>query len=209
MSIIVGVAGGSGAGKSTLLAHLVGQLPESRVIDLDSYYLDRGHLPANARKHLNYDEPAAFDLPLLMEQLRRLAAGGSIEKPKYSFANHRRIGACAISPAPVIVVEGLFTLWWPEIRALLDVALFVDAPADVRLLRRLTRDVAERGRTVESVAEQYLLTVRPMHERYVEPSKGYADHVIDNSGAVDNAVDQALRRVLSLLKVHLSKSEVD
>ena len=192
VAISVGVAGGSGSGKSTLLRLLVQRLGPATVLDLDSYYLDRSRLAPDLRQRLNYDEPAAFDLPLLLHHLRILAKGRAIDKPRYSFHTHTREGSVRVSPSALIFVEGLFTLWWQELRSLLDITFFLDAPAPVRFSRRAARDVAERGRTEESVTQQYLQTVRPMHERYIEPTRVYADYVLDNSGSLDDCLAQAL-----------------
>lgn len=188
MAFVIGVAGGSGAGKSALLRALTVKLESCCLVDLDSYYLDRADVPVADRASINYDEPAAFDLPLLLDHLRRLAAGERIAKPCYSFATHTRVGADAVTPQRTILIDGLFTLWWADLRALLDFKVFVDAPPDVRFARRLVRDVAERGRTMESVVGQYLEAVRPMHQRYIEPTRHHADLVVANEGPLAAAV---------------------
>lgn len=195
MSIVVGIGGGSGAGKSTLLRRVVQFVGPSCVIDLDSYYVDRGHLPVDARWGINYDSPAAFDLPLILEHVSHLAGGIDVRKPMYSFESHTRVGFEPVAAAPLVLVEGLFPLWWEELRCLLHLKLFVDADADVRLLRRIARDVAERGRSIESVACQYLKTVRPMHERYVEPSRSHADAIVDNTADVGRAASEILQLI--------------
>jgi uridine kinase len=184
--LCIGIAGGTGAGKSTIVHALVDRLGAT-VLDLDSYYVDRGHLPADERRFVNYDEPAAIDVGLLLEHLARIASGAEIAKPVYSFETHTRVGVQRIVPTRVVVVEGLFPLWWPGVREHLDLKVFVDAPPDVRLARRLRRDVRERGRSAEAVLEQYLATVRIMHERYVEPCRAFADLVVTNDGAADEA----------------------
>jgi uridine kinase len=185
---ILGIAGGSGAGKGALVEGLCRRHGPVAVLDLDCYYIDRTAVPAAARGQLNFDEPAAFEIGLLLEHLASLAAGRRIEKPVYSFASHTRVAATPVVPAPLVVIEGLFTLWWPELRSRLDVGVYVDAPADVRLVRRLRRDVQERGRDVESVLRQYVATVRPMHERYVEPTRAFADLVIANDSEVERGI---------------------
>lgn len=187
-AVLIGVAGGSGAGKSALLRALTLKLGACCLVDLDSYYLDRASVPVNERDAVNYDEPDAFDLPLLLDQLRRLAAGKGISKPRYSFASHTRVGAEPVNPEPTVLIDGLFTLWWPELRALLDMKVFIDVSPDLRLARRLMRDVAERGRTMDSVVAQYLSTVRPMHDRYIEPTRRHADLVVSNDGLPATAV---------------------
>ena len=162
------------------------------VLDLDSYYVDRSALPPEERSRLNYDEPAAIDAALLVEHLTRLGRGEPVPKPVYAFPTHERIGAETVSPAPVVIVEGLFTLWWEALRSRLNVKVFVDASADLRLIRRVRRDVTERARTVDQVLHQYLTTVRPMHERYVEPTRVHADLVVMNDGPVQDAVEHVI-----------------
>ena len=178
-AVMIGIAGGTGAGKSTLVRAVIGRFG-GVCVGLDSYYRDRSAIKLEERSQINYDEPAAIDHTLLIEHLRRLRAGESIQKPRYSFHTHTRTGTETVPSARLILVDGLFTLWWEELRTLLDLRVFVDAPADLRLLRRVQRDVTERGRSVESVMTQYLQTVRPMHERYVEPTKLHADLVVTN-----------------------------
>jgi uridine kinase len=199
-SLAIGIAGGTGAGKTSLARLLVGRLGHATVLDLDSYYLDRGTLTRERRERLNFDEPAAFDSQLLGEHLRQLVCGHSVEKPRYSFESHTRVGSESVAPAPVIVVEGLFALWWEYLRRLFDLKVFLHAPGDVRLLRRLERDVESRGRTAESVLRQYVATVIPMHDLYVEPTRSYADLVLTNDqdlGACVNAVCTALQSTRS------------
>jgi len=194
MSSLIGIAGGTGAGKSVIVRGLVDRFGGC-VIDLDSYYLDRSGLSPEQRSRINYDEPAALDAGLLVDHLTRLTRGESVQKPVYSFETHSRVGVEAVSPAPLLVVEGLFTLWWEPLRALLDLTVFVDAPPDLRLIRRIRRDIAERGRTLEDVLEQYVGTVRPMHERYVAPTRAHADLVVVNDGSVEEAVQQVIATV--------------
>ena len=188
---LIGIAGGTGAGKSTIVRDLVERLGGC-AIELDSYYLDRAGLPPADRQRLNYDEPAAIDVALLTEHLRQLAAGGSVLKPRYSFETHTRIGVERVAAARLIVVEGLFTFSWAALRELMDLKVYVDAPADLRLARRIQRDAVERGRTAESVIKQYLATVRPMHERYVEPTRAYADLVVRSDGPLEACVEAVL-----------------
>jgi uridine kinase len=179
---LIGIAGGTGAGKSTLVNLLHRCLDEVCVVDLDSYYVDRAGTVSEELHLVNYDEPDAIDLALLLEHLGMLVAGEPVRKPMYSFERHRRVGAVSLQPGSVIIVEGLFALWWEDLRLRLDLKVFVDAPSDVRLGRRILRDVVERGRSVDRVLEQYFRTVRPMHERYVEPTRDYADVVVLNVG---------------------------
>ena len=187
-SRVIGVGGGSGAGKGALVGALCRHAGRVAVLDLDSYYLDRGGVAPDERARINFDEPSAIDADLVAEHVATLAGGTAVTKPVYSFVTHTRVDVVTVAPAPVVVVEGLFTLWWARLRELFDVAVYVDAPADLRLARRLERDVRERGRELESVLRQYTATVRPMHQRYVEPTRGYADVVIVNDGDLDTSV---------------------
>lgn len=178
--VAVGLAGGTGAGKTSLCDLLAQALSEAAVLDLDSYYLDRSGLRPEARERLNFDEPAAFDLALLVRHVRELRSGRPIQKPRYSFEQHARCGSTHVAPAPILLVEGLYPFWWEDLRALFDLKVFVDAPERTRLSRRLRRDVLTRGRTAESVRNQFRTTVRPMHRRYVEPGRLLADLVVVN-----------------------------
>ena len=194
MALVIGVAGGTGAGKSAIVRALVDRVG-ARAIDLDSYYLDRSGLTPAERDRVNYDEPAAIDVELLADHLGRLTRGESADKPVYSFATHTRRGIEPIAPARLVIVEGLFTLWWPALRSLLDLKIFVESPADLRLIRRIRRDMTERGRTLEHVLQQHLTTVHPMHERYVEPTRAYADVVVANDGLMEDAVERVLAAI--------------
>jgi uridine kinase len=184
----VGVAGGSGAGKSAIAAGLRNRIHGVAIVDLDSYYLDRSGLDPSERSRLNFDEPSAFDLDLLLDHLVRLRAGHAVMKPRYCFESHTRAEGEQLMPAQVLVVEGLFALWWPALRAALDLKVFIEAPLDVCLARRIQRDLVERGRQVESILFQYLETVRPMYGRYVEPTRIHADLVLSNDGNIDTCV---------------------
>jgi uridine kinase len=187
-SFAVGIAGGTGAGKTTLARLLAEALDHVAVLDLDSYYLDRTGLSRERRDRLNFDEPGAFDLRLLLQHLRQLRDGRPIEKPRYSFEHHTRSGVDTLCPAPIILVEGLFALWWEELRMLLNLKVYVEAPPELRVMRRLKRDVEVRGRSVESVLGQFDATVRPMHELYVAPTRAHADLVLLNDGDVGRCV---------------------
>lgn len=196
-SFAVGIAGGTGAGKTTLARSLAAAVGEVIVLDLDSYYLDRSELSPEIRDRLNFDEPGAFDVGLLVSHLRQLRDGHSVEKPRYSFENHTRTGVETLSPAPIVLVEGLFALWWEDLRAGLDLKIYLDVPPDVRMARRIARDVESRGRTAESVRRQYEESVRPMHELYVAPTRAHADLVLVNDGDVGGC----LQAVCSALEV--------
>lgn len=181
--LLIGITGGSGSGKTTLAAALKDRFgpAELLLISLDSYYRDRSDLSLEERRKLNYDHPAAFDQPLLVEHLERLRQGESVAQPVYDYTQHLRGGTLEIDSAPVILVEGILTLALPQVRELFDLKIYVDTPADLRVLRRLKRDVEDRGRTVDSVIAQYLATVRPMHEAHIEPTKELADLIVPGS----------------------------
>jgi len=196
--ITIGIAGGTGAGKTTLVRNLVDHFPDVSVVDLDSYYLDRSHLSPQERDQLNFDEPSALDLPLLLDQVTRLRHGHVIQKPIYSFGTHCRMGSLKVQPSSLLVVEGLFVLWWQELRELLDLKVYLDAPADLRLARRLRRDVADRGRSVESILDQYVDAVRIMHEQFVEPTRHHADMVLTTTTGHSN---DNLAKLFDALKV--------
>ncbi len=187
-SLTVGVAGGTGAGKSLLVRQLAARLGKVCVLDLDSYYLDRRCTAAEDGESLNFDEPSAFDIDLYLDHLQRLRRGEIVAKPCYSFEDHARYGTQPVYPSALILVEGIFALWWDELRRELDLKVFVDAPADLRLARRLQRDMLERGRSTESVLIQYMGTVRLMHLRYVEATRSHADLVVINDGDIDTCV---------------------
>ncbi len=152
---------------------------------MDSYYLDRSGLSRERREHLNFDEPGAFDVDLLLQHLQQLRDGHAVGKPRYSFEDHVRTGVEQTLPAPIVLVEGLFALWWGGLRDALDLKIWVDAPANLRLQRRIKRDGECRGRGIESVLHQYVTTVCPMHEFYVAPTRAYAELVVVNDGDVD------------------------
>ncbi len=196
-SLVVGVAGGTGSGKTTLTNRLLERFPgRSSVIFHDNYYKAHDDLAYEERCLLNYDHPDAFDNDLMVEHLRRLTSGVPGDCPVYDYASHNRSDATVrIEPAPVIVVEGILIYAEPAICDLLDIKIFVDTDADVRILRRIKRDVVERGRTLESVEKQYLTTVKPMHELYVAPSKRNADIIIPEGGHNLVALDMLINRV--------------
>ena len=200
--LIVGIAGGSAAGKSVFAQRLIEELgaEQAVVISQDSYYHDRSHLEPHQRAKCNFDHPDAVDFGLLAAHLDALGKGDNIHVPHYDFATHcRTTAACLLHPRPVVLVEGVLILASSLIRERLDLTFFLDVPADVRLIRRLRRDVAERGRSPESVMEQYLTTVRPMHEKFVEPSKQFADLIAPFGGEDPWLLDEALPSIRALL----------
>ena len=186
--LILGVAGGSGSGKTTVVEEILRSLHPApiSVIHHDSYYRDLVHLPFEERADVNFDHPDALDAALLADHITQLKEGRSIQKHIYDFKTHTRMHeTTTIDPKPVVVVEGILIFAVENISRLLDFKIFIDVEADIRLLRRMIRDVHERGRSVESVSEQYLNIVRPMHARFVEPSKKTADIVMTNEDSLD------------------------
>lgn len=196
--LIIGIAGGTGSGKTTVARKIYESLHlDSAVfLDHDSYYRDLGHLPLAERKGVNFDHPDALDNELLVEQLDALARREPIEKPLYDFAIHSRTGETErITPRDVVLVEGILLLADPELRRRFDLKIFVDTEPDVRFIRRLRRDLELRGRTLDSVIEQYLGTVRPMHWEFVEPSKRYADIILPRGGENAAGIETIAARV--------------
>lgn len=199
--VTIGVAGGSASGKSTISRAILDQAGQERIAYLlhDSYYKDLIEL-GHDRSQINYDHPDSLETSLLVEHILQLKAGKPVEVPIYDFVEDRRLAETrTVQPQPVILVEGILVLAEPELRKLFDIKIFVDTPPDIRFIRRLSRDVAERGRSMESVIDQYLKTVRPMHNAFVEPSKRYADIIVPQGGYNTVAVDLIAQRVRSLL----------
>lgn len=197
-TILIGIAGGTGSGKTTLADKLVESFGRDEVSILrhDNYYKRHDHMPFDERTRLNYDHPDAFDTDLLCQHILDLKAGKSIEMPVYDYTVHNRSDkTILVHPAPVIVLEGILLFVEKELRDLLDIKVFVDTDADVRILRRILRDVKERGRSLDSVVTQYLTTVKPMHEQFVEPSKRYADVIIPEGGQNTVALEMLIERV--------------
>ena len=199
--LVIGIAGGTGSGKSTLMQQLVEHFgADVTVLSHDNYYRRRDDMPFEERCKVNYDEPAALETDLMARHLDMLRHGQAIDCPVYDFTMHNRSGETVrIEPKRVIIVEGILIFEDKQLRDLMDIKIFVDTDADVRLCRRIRRDVRERGRTLESVIEQYQATVKPMHEKYVEPSKRYAHIVVPEGGK--NAV--ALEMIEGRMRRHL------
>ena len=196
-SIIIGVAGGTGSGKTTLTRRLKERFgDEMTVISHDNYYKAHDDMTYEERSLLNYDHPDAFDTDLLVEHIKALRAGETVACPVYDFTQHNRSKeTLLIAPTGVIVVEGILIFADSKLRDLMDVKIFVDTDADVRILRRIVRDVRKRGRSLESVVTQYLTTVKPMHEQFVDPSKRFADVIVPEGGKNLVALDMIIRRV--------------
>ena len=199
---VIGVAGGSGSGKSTVTREVLASVgPEmATVVIQDDYYCDQTPMSPEERRKTNYDHPQAFDWPLMVQHLQALRRGEAIEMPTYDFAKDNRASkTITVQPAPVIVVEGLFALYDADLRKMMSLKVFVDTAADVRFIRRLQRDMAERGRSAESVINQYLETVRPMHKQFIEPTKRHADVILPH-GANGPAVNIITTKVVSLIR---------
>ena len=200
--MIIGISGGTGSGKTTVAQKIIAPVGAANVVYLqqDSYYRNLGDMPIDLRHRVNYDHPDAFDTELLINHLAALRAGESIEQPIYDYPSHsRRPETIHVEPRPVIVVEGILVFVNSQMRSLMDLKIFVDTDADIRFIRRLDRDVHERGRTVESVITQYTATVRPMHLQFVEPSKRYADVIIPEGGFNDVGIDLITGKIKSFL----------
>jgi uridine kinase len=196
--LIIGIAGGTGSGKTTVARRVAEALEDASVafIDMDAYYRNFSHLSAEERKRVNWDHPDAFDLDLFASQMSALAEGHTIEKPIYDFVNHlRRANTERVEPTDVIVIDGILLFVDRRVRDLCDVKVYVDADADIRLIRRIERDMAERGRSLEEILTQYLTTVRPMHLEFVEPSKRWADVILPQGGHNLIAIEMIVAKI--------------
>ena len=199
--LVIGVAGGSGSGKTTVVSRILEALGDSRVpvLEHDRYYRDRNDLRLEERAALNYDHPDSLETDLMVRHVRELRAGRAVEAPVYDFARHaRKEETETIAPGRALILEGILIFTDPDLRKLTDVKVFVDTDDDTRFIRRLQRDIAARGRTVQSVIDQYLGTVKPMHLEFVEPSKRYADVIIPQGGHNAVAIDMLLRLIRGL-----------
>jgi uridine kinase len=202
-TLCIGVAGGTGSGKTTVADEIVRRVGRDRIVIVsqDRYYHDLAHLEGHERSMHNFDHPDAIEEEMLVEHLRLLKTGKPAPLPVYDFARHVRMAAIEwVDPLPIILIEGILILAMPSLRELLDIKIFVDTDADLRFIRRLRRDMAERSRTVESVVDQYLTTVRPMHLEFVESSKRWADVIIPEGGFNTVALDLVISRILQMLQ---------
>ncbi|MFS0561805.1 uridine kinase [Terribacillus sp. 179-K 1B1 HS] len=200
--IIIGVAGGSGSGKTSVTRSIYKRFTDKTilVIEQDSYYKDQSHLPFEKRLNTNYDHPFAFDNELLMQHLQALGEQKPIEKPIYDYKIHTRSEeTIPVEPKDVIILEGILILEDERLRDMMDIKVFVDTDADLRIIRRLLRDIKERGRTIDSVIEQYVNVVRPMHLQFIEPTKRYADIIIPEGGENHVAIDLMAAKIETIL----------
>jgi len=201
-SIIIGIAGGTGSGKTTIAKNIVKEYGPGEVLrlELDSYYRDQSNLSQNERAAINYDHPSSLEIELLVKHIEHLCHGEAVEIPIYNFATHNRATETRrVEPHKVIVVEGILALSYSELTEKMDVKLYVDTPSDIRFIRRLKRDINERGRSVDSVIMQYRKTVRPMHAQFVEPNKYLADIIIPEGGLNHVAVDLIRTKIDAIL----------
>jgi uridine kinase len=201
--VIIGVAGGSGSGKTTVANEIYCQFPEQSILMLeqDAYYKDQSHLPMEERLKANYDHPLAFDNQLLLDHLQQLLQRQTVAKPVYDYANHTRSNdVVMVEPRDVIILEGILILEDEALRDMMDIKLFVDADSDLRIIRRLMRDIQERGRTIDSVIDQYTSVVRPMHLQFIEPTKRYADIIVPEGGHNRVAIDLMVTKIKTVLE---------
>jgi uridine kinase len=200
--IVIGIAGGSGSGKTTVANEILNKVGAHRIAFLphDAYYRELAHLPLAQREQVNFDHPNSIETELLISHIKSLVEGEAIELPIYDFTTHSRTGeSIHVDPKKIVLVEGILIFAEAELREMFDMKLFVDTDSDLRFMRRLERDIAERGRTVESVIKQYQATVRPMHLEFVEPSKRYADIIIPEGGRNYVALDMVIAKLETLL----------
>ena len=200
-AVVIGIAGGTGSGKSTMIRNIYRKFGESiALLSHDFYYKAHDDMPYEERCKLNYDHPDAFDSDMFIEDIKKLRAGEAIYRPVYDFTIHNRVEEVVeVKPAKVLIVEGILIFAEEKMREMFDIKLYIDTDADVRILRRITRDVKHRGRSLESVVTQYMTTVKPMHEQFVEPSKKYADIIIPEGGENRVAIDMVNQRISALL----------
>jgi len=199
---IILIGGGTGSGKTTVTRKIMERIGNEKcvMLPMDNYYRDMSHIPLEERKKYNYDHPDMIEHTLIVRHVKELLSGKSINLPDYDFAQYTRTqNFTIIEPKPILLIEGIFALYYEELRALADLKIFVDTEGDERFIRRLQRDIFERGRTIESVIQQYLSTVKPMHDAYVEPTKKHADIIIPKGGYNEKAIDVVVEFVQNLV----------
>ncbi|MGE0883548.1 MAG: uridine kinase [Blastocatellales bacterium] len=205
--MIIGICGGTGSGKTTVARRILENVSDEQVVffQQDSYYRNLGDMPIELRHQINFDHPDALDNDLFINHVKALRAGEAIEMPVYDFSRHtRKTETIHVAPKPILIIEGILIFVDAALRELMDIKIFVDTDDDLRFIRRLQRDVNERGRTAESVIKQYLDTVRPMHEQFVEPSKRYADVIIPEGGYNEVGIDLISGKIRAQLQKELS-----
>ena len=204
--LFIGISGGTGSGKTRFTKELISRFDDTALIYIsqDSYYKDLSQISYEKRCDVNFDSPDSIDFLNLLDDLENLIALNPVDIPIYNFKRHLRMKEFnRIEPKSIIILEGIFSLYNPEIRALMDLKIFIDTPSDIRILRRAKRDINTRERTIESIAEQYLKTVRPMHEKYIEPTKSYADVIVPNGGKNKIALDVINSQLLPIMKAKI------
>lgn len=207
--LVIGICGGSGSGKTTITDRIISVLSPECVLVLqqDHYYKNFPHLSLEQRARRNFDHPDSFDTPLLIQHVSQLREGKAVDRPIYDFTKHERASSTVrLNPSPALILEGILIFENKELRDLMDIKIFVDTDADLRFIRRLARDIRERGRTVESVVSQYLATVRPMHMEFVEPSKRHADVIIPEGGNNEVGIDLVIQKIRSLIGAEAARS---
>ena len=208
--LLIGISGGTGSGKTRFTKELISRFNDTSLICIsqDSYYKDLSEISYDERCDINFDSPDAIDFSSLLDDLKNLIGLSAVNIPIYNFKRHVRMKESnKIQPKPIIILEGIFSLYKPEIRALMDLKIFVDTPADIRILRRAKRDINKRERTIESIVQQYLKTVRPMHEKYVEPTKSYADIIVPNGGKNKVALDIINSQLLPIMRDKIKNAD--
>ncbi len=202
-SILIGVAGGSGSGKTSMAKNIIREFnpDDVAIIELDSYYFDLRHIPLDMRRRHNFDHPQSYDFDLLKTHIKTLLNGGTVQMPVYDYISHTRSDkSITFSGHKIIVLEGIMVLFEPELRDMMDIKVFIQTTPDIRFIRRLKRDIQKRGRSPQAVIDQYMQTVRPMHEQFIEPSKKYADIIIPEGGHNKVAIDLMTTKINALLK---------
>jgi uridine kinase len=208
--LFIGISGGTGSGKTRFTKELISRFDDTALIYIsqDSYYKDLSQISYEKRCDVNFDSPDSIDFLNLLDDLKNLISLNPVDIPIYNFKRHLRMKKInRIEPKPIIILEGILSLYNPEIRNLMDLKIFIDTPSDIRILRRAKRDINKRERTIESIAEQYLKTVRPMHKKYIEPTKSYADVIVPNGGKNKIALDVINSQLLPMMKAKIKNAD--